>query len=382
MICYIHIVVTLADPGYYCIGGAYTSNPTDGVTGDICPRGGYCPVGTDIPVSCPAGTYNNETGGKTENSCFECDAGYYCSGTNNPYPTGGCAAGFYCTGGAATPYQFATSPGTYSVVASSSPIACPEGTYQPQWNSSACFPCDAGIYCPNASMTSLIVCPKGSYCPEGSSVPSRCPEGTYNDRTALTNSSCITCTAGFYCSSKGLEQVSGPCTAGYICTGGATLPAPSVGDSWGSICPIGSYCPAGSFSATPCPPGTYSNQLGLTNATDCTSCDAGYYCNATGLTAPQGLCSAGYYCSGGASVSDPSDSVSGMTIVFVYVLIRFRRAVSCWPLLSSWNRQSAFLRQWYVQQHYRLVCLQAMSCWILLCFPLDISATMSCWKLL
>jgi hypothetical protein len=31
------------DAGYICYGGAATSTPTDGVTGEICPAGGYCP---------------------------------------------------------------------------------------------------------------------------------------------------------------------------------------------------------------------------------------------------------------------------------------------------------------------------------------------------
>ena len=33
------------DPGYICKGGAVTSSPTDGVTGELCPRGGYCLIG-------------------------------------------------------------------------------------------------------------------------------------------------------------------------------------------------------------------------------------------------------------------------------------------------------------------------------------------------
>ena len=33
------------DPGYVCYGGAKESGPTDGVTGELCPAGGYCPLG-------------------------------------------------------------------------------------------------------------------------------------------------------------------------------------------------------------------------------------------------------------------------------------------------------------------------------------------------
>ena len=33
------------DPGYVCYGGATSSSPTDGVTGELCPAGGYCLIG-------------------------------------------------------------------------------------------------------------------------------------------------------------------------------------------------------------------------------------------------------------------------------------------------------------------------------------------------
>ena len=43
------------DPGFYCDSGANTSQPTDGVTGNICPAGTYCPMGTSSPLPCPDG---------------------------------------------------------------------------------------------------------------------------------------------------------------------------------------------------------------------------------------------------------------------------------------------------------------------------------------
>lgn len=38
------------------------SAPSDGVTGDICPLGYYCPMGSASPLLCPDGTYSNTTG--------------------------------------------------------------------------------------------------------------------------------------------------------------------------------------------------------------------------------------------------------------------------------------------------------------------------------
>ncbi len=50
--------------GYYCTLRAYLANPTDNVTGNICPRGKYCPMGTEIPKSCPIGMFLNSTGNR------------------------------------------------------------------------------------------------------------------------------------------------------------------------------------------------------------------------------------------------------------------------------------------------------------------------------
>ena len=50
------------------------------------------------------------------------------------------------------------------------------------------------------------------------------------------------------------------------------------------ICPPGSYCPSGTMHETEylCPEGTYSNNTGLHNATQCTLCDPGMYCPGQG----------------------------------------------------------------------------------------------------
>lgn len=48
--------------GYYCARGAVSAMPSDGETGNICPVGHYCPMGSSYPVICPDGTYTNTTG--------------------------------------------------------------------------------------------------------------------------------------------------------------------------------------------------------------------------------------------------------------------------------------------------------------------------------
>ncbi|WAR11139.1 hypothetical protein MAR_036215 [Mya arenaria] len=47
--------------GYFCQQGANTTTPDQGSDANICPDGKYCPLGTTDPISCPMGTYSNNT---------------------------------------------------------------------------------------------------------------------------------------------------------------------------------------------------------------------------------------------------------------------------------------------------------------------------------
>ena len=92
-------VTSPCDAGYYCTSGASTKAPTDGVTGNICPTGRYCPKGTSIPQLCPSGTYANSTGNKALGDCIQCEPGQYCGNSGLDKPSGPCDAGYYCPGG-------------------------------------------------------------------------------------------------------------------------------------------------------------------------------------------------------------------------------------------------------------------------------------------
>lgn len=59
---------------------------------------------------------------------------------------------------------------------------------------------------------------------------------------------------GFYCLLPGLVAVSGPCSAGFHCTRGASVPSPTDGVT-GDLCPPGHFCPQGSPRPAPCPAG-------------------------------------------------------------------------------------------------------------------------------
>ncbi|NXV42397.1 WBC30 protein, partial [Uria aalge] len=113
--------------------------PTDGVTGDVCPAGAYCPPGSPLPIPCPPGTYSNMSGLRSiqeAGSCKPCPAGMYCSVAGLTEPEGHCQPGYYCIQGRTK-------------------TAKPED----------------GI--------SGDLCPRGHFCPAGSAAPSPCPTGEY-----------------------------------------------------------------------------------------------------------------------------------------------------------------------------------------------------------
>ncbi|RUS80927.1 hypothetical protein EGW08_011308, partial [Elysia chlorotica] len=144
----------LCAAGYYCRGSAYTDRPRDGgATGDVCPKGHYCPEGTGEPNTCIPGSFNNVTG---LDYCFDCPAGFYCVDGEIPLA---CPRGRYCPGNttAAQPY-------------------CPRGTYNPDFGmvyESDCRPCLGGYYCdtlgatefdPSLNNTGVGKCAPSYYC--------------------------------------------------------------------------------------------------------------------------------------------------------------------------------------------------------------------------
>ena len=111
------------------------------------------------------------------------------------------------------------------------------------------------------------ICTAGNYCPEGSAVETPC-------------------IAGQYCSIDGLHQPEGDCDEGYYCP---------VGSNHSQMidCSYGHYCPLGTGAPIPCRNGTYGPSLRLKEEAECIDCDAGYYCNGTGLFAVTAECDAG-----------------------------------------------------------------------------------------
>lgn len=302
------------DPGFVCYLGANTSTPTDGSSGEICPAGGYCPLGSSVSLPCPPGTFSNTSGSTNTFDCTECTPGFYCSNARTPEPTGPCNAGYYCPGGAKTPNDTVTMAGHYTPVGSAAPVPCDVGTWMPRTAAGECYPCTPGHYCPDHGSTNVTLCLIGHYCEEGSFDPAPCPPGTYNNQTGISSlAECLSCPPGYFCASGGLTKPEGLCLAGFACFGNSNLPNPIESDevTFGDLCMAGHFCPEGSGGGFPCPAGTFSSSRGLATERDCIPCPPGMHCNTSGLTAPSGMCDSGYFCIGGAIIGSPSDGEMG-----------------------------------------------------------------------
>ena len=206
-----------------CPSGTYCDVPGLSVP-NVCPQGYYCVTGSQEPQPCPLGTYSNSTSLKKSSQCLLCPGGRYCDGVGQTSPAGYCDPGFYCREGSFT----------------KTPVDGPTGG----------------------------LCPAGGYCLKGTVTPYPCPAGTFSNVSgASDNSSCTSCTPGYYCEGSNIPEPSGPCYAGYYCTGGASSPTQYSTN-------VGYYSVSGSSMQSPCSPGSYQPQL---RSSSCLTCLAGYY---------------------------------------------------------------------------------------------------------
>ena len=227
---------TVCSAGYICLG--------DG-TQTICAAGYYC--SNNYQYSCPPGYYclqGTSTGDPTSplsSRPFPCSVGTYCSNQNtNADPNSG------ITGSA----QF-----------------CGKGTYNNAPAMSSCLACPEGYQCPTTGMINPVICPAGTYRENDLQILScvSCAEGYYNSQTGSYNASdCLACEAGPVCRGMGMSYPnstnSRKCSAGFYCPAGT-----GSGSSSANPCPTGTYCFEGSTSlaeaiANLCPAGRYCTQ--------------------------------------------------------------------------------------------------------------------------
>ncbi|CEM31004.1 unnamed protein product [Vitrella brassicaformis CCMP3155] len=298
--------------GFYCDAGAAVPAPPD----RVCPKGGYCPAGTTTVRNCQAGEFQPSRGNDDESDCFNCTSGYYCATPGLPAPTGPCDVGHYCEEGSSSRTQNPCPAGHRCPVASSFPIPCTVGSYQPSGQQGSCIPCGAGVYCiEGASSSTPPPCAKGFYCPAGTAYRDQypCPVGTFRDTDgAETIADCSDCTAGNYCDELGLDVPAGSCDPGYYCP--ANSPSESITPRpLNNYCRMGEYCPAASGAPTNCPAGLYCGQGRLEHPSG--FCQAGHVCTSRSSTAAplntHGacsenmvglLCDPGHYCMSGSTI--------------------------------------------------------------------------------
>ncbi|KAG7238707.1 hypothetical protein INR49_031223, partial [Caranx melampygus] len=335
-----------------CLPGTYqalSGQPEEGPTGGRCSAGSYCPQGTTYMVPCPLGTFSSINGAASVEECQPCLPGHYCTKAGLSSPSGPCDPGFYCTEGSRLqeiPHihhhflaiqTWVTSMVTCVLqativlegVQSRGPVLQGGSVHHDQrldisQDVSAHLAMHAHLAVlsqPSVDLAlfsilldSQLVTPAH----QGSGSPKPCPVGSFlPEPGASAPSHCYPCPPGKYCLSPGASQ-----PTGFFCSGGADSPTPRANSSlfcclaeilevymektdtalWMhnlscfsystnsgkdarrievATAPMaGFYCPLGSAYPQPC--------------------EAGSYCNQTGLEVPGGPCAAGYYCPKGS----------------------------------------------------------------------------------
>lgn len=320
------------DIGTYCIYGIYdkTVNDSDKYTAKNC----------DVPANCPRGSTNRQ-------GLRDCQWGFFCIDLVSITRVGlldsndldelcdddgkcSCPRGYSCPSSVLT-----------------APKQCDSGYYQDLEEQGTCKLCDSGYYCTNTNSQapeSRTICTLGNRCPSMSTKPTKCPVGTYQDKTGQTDckncpigtynnqlgrSSCKICESGFMCAEEGISTNKLLCPDGYYCGIGTNMNKPECdinfkSDNKTEIYPIpcntGTQCQGGSGTFKLCGLRMYN---GETCQSSCKFCPNGTTCTTTGMSKPElckegyacydfasVLCKAGHYCLEGTETNDPKNTAT------------------------------------------------------------------------
>lgn len=310
-----------------CIDGAKCNGsnlikclPNQYILNDICYD---CSVGffcvDSIRIECPPGTYNDEIG---LSSCKECELGTFLPFSksitkldcincpSNMTSSYGSPACHYCSEGKYYNNSILNElekcqlcpPGTYSNIntVSIGCELCPSGYYNPFEGSNICYKCFHGYYSTEGSVECSL-CPPGTYTHSNQKYCELCPPGTYNPNYGGNSiNDCIKCEKG--------------------------------GNEYGAIsvdsclnCPLGTFnnnnicspCPPGSYSneiitdeCILCPPGTFNPEYNKSSENDCIPCPPGSFSKEYGRSTTCQLCPAGKFSSIGEVECHPCPSGS------------------------------------------------------------------------
>jgi len=178
------------------------------INGVPCPVGFYCPQGSSEPLSCPGGFTCSMSMTIQPSSCSE---GYFCSPGSSQETI--CDHPFYCPLLSSSPVpcpsghlarNASTRLDSLRASVQDSCFECQPGYYSDDGQD--CYMCLPGYFCPALSSNPFdFPCPRGNYCPAGSAEPTPCGVGTYN-RVALASnlSDCLPCPVNTFSSLEGL----------------------------------------------------------------------------------------------------------------------------------------------------------------------------------
>lgn len=297
---------------------------------------------------CPAGTYDDEPRDGRPGTCSPCTGGKFSSVLNATADVcRDCAAGTFSASaaGECTPCP----PGEYSLSGAVACLPCPANSTSAgglnytqckclagftkrfalgETTIFSCERCGAGrfslydnvgdcVRCPAGSASgalgaetnaTCVRCTRGNFAAIGSASCSPCPGSTFSGSDGA--SSCTDCLLGYYAASGSSACV--PCAQTRYAVGPITGPEGCL------VCPAGSYC-VGAFLAyrdgvpleQRCPMGTFQNDTGRGDRSQCQPCGVDFFCpsptmrarcpvgttsNATSTSQLQCVCKQGFTC--------------------------------------------------------------------------------------
>jgi hypothetical protein len=296
-----------------CFGGTYKSEPgTNACTN--CPAGTHglrilAANSSSHCTNCVAGKYNDRVAMDHIDNCLVCPAGQTSLAGASVCRTA-CVAGKYVVGAGCTdceagkfsvnldsPSCAGCLPGTYSttVRATSASVClmCPSNTFS-SGNASACQPCQANALSVAGSVGQEFCYCRPGYAHAADALTCRiCDQGTWNSQLGRT--ACSNCSLGLYSATFGAvgNETCLPCPLGQwspegsancnLCPVNSRAPA-SSGLLSSCVCNAGYFGPNGG-PCTACMTGTFSGEVGVTNASACVLCPGGTYSSTAGASA-------------------------------------------------------------------------------------------------